>query len=280
MKIYDYCLKYKDNFAKYDQTGFFWENRFKRLPYLEIESFSSVISDNSIPSEIKRDYVLKAFQDNDLYKGYIFAMLWGGINTQPAKGYSGDSRTSSAYKAFNISEKVVIDTLSSVKTELENGNFEKAYRILNETNKFSGVNVSFFTKLLFFISETIPSEFKLLIYDKWTKVIHLKLLIENEESEKIKEYFGENYRNRFFENTKIKTNLVYCKSENEIEAYLDYCEKMNQLSKDLSVVLNSEISPGQLEGFVFGFPLRGERNKTIENPRFWIRSTFNKLNND
>jgi hypothetical protein len=276
MKILEYCVNSQLNLRNYEQNGLSWEKRFYKEPYSEIENLNFLFLNNSAPKEIKRAHVLQAFEENDLFKGYFLTLLWGGISTQPAKGFANDKKTSSAYKAFNVDRATVIETLTLVKTELKKNNYEKAYMILKDSNKFPGVNVSFFTKFLFFISEITQSKFKLLIYDKWTKIIHLKILIENEEYQKINNYFGENYLKNFFGKDLNQINLVYCPSQFETEAYLDYCDKMNKLAIDLSEVLGKEISSGELEAFVFGMPMRGKKNKTIENPRFWILSTINK----
>jgi hypothetical protein len=140
--------------------------------------------------------------------------------------------------------------------------------------------VSFFTKILYFISESIDpnSDLKgvnlsLLIYDKWTKVVHLLLLLEADEKEKIKNYFGENYMNKFFPNSidEKATNLVYCKRKFAFEAYLDYFMRMNSLAKELSENSHKNIEASHLESFLFGLPLKF-KNNSVSNNRLVIRS--------
>lgn len=275
MKIIEYCIKYQEELINYNQKGFFWKNHYLKTPFNSIVSFSQLVNDANLPEEIKREHVLKFFKKGDLYEGYILALIWGGISRQPAKGSNGNKKTSSAFLALNTDKEIIKNTLSFLVSKISTGDYETAYHTLKTTHKFSGVSVSFFTKLLYFISESTNSKLKLLIYDKWTKIIHLKLLLETNNEDKAVLFFGPKYKEKIFSNSNQTTNLIYCDSDVEILAYLDYCERLNCLSRDISNKIDEIISPGQVEEFIFGYPMRGKKNKTLTNPRFWIRDSFN-----
>lgn len=280
MNILNYCIENTEKITNFNQKGFLWRKRFNRTPFNTIEDFNRLLIDKTIPNELNREHIVDAFNSGEFYKGYILAMLWGGISTLPRKDTDEiiKKELSSAFRAFNVNKEEVESTLNLVKQHISEGKYQNAYVLLSETNKIPGVDVSFFTKLLFFISESLNKN-KLLIYDKWTKVIHLKLLLESNEKEKIEKYFGNNYFYKFFkiETSKITTNLIYVKNEFAFEAYMDYCDKMKQLSTEISNLLETQLNSGQIEAFIFGNPLKGKKNQTNDNPRHWIRnSVINK----
>jgi hypothetical protein len=274
--IYQYCKINIDNINAFDQPGFKWKKKYLNDTFKEIEG---ILALEDFTDEIKRLEVLTFFNNGNYYYGFLSALIWGGISTRPSKGHKGNKLTSNAYKVLSLPKDIVLELTLKIKSYIEDKEYEKAYNILAAEHKIKGLNVSFFSKLLYFISEsintnlnTIDKKFNLLIYDKWTKVLHLLLLLEADEKVKIINFFGENYMNKFFANS-IEgniTNLVYCKDKYAVEAYLDYCIKINLLAEELSKNSNKYLSPGHLEAFLFGLPKK-LKNNIVSNNRLIIR---------
>ena len=188
--ILKYCINNADAMINFSQKPFSW-NRYKKQHFLEIQDFAACIK--FIKNEISRNDIISAYKAKDFYKGYILAMMWGGIGTQPS--IKGNKKTSSAYRAFSIPRVEVERRLNILFDCLKENNIEKAYLLLEEDLKFDGIDVSFFTKILSFLSESLPVSKNLLIYDKWTKLIHVHLLFDN--NEKPQTYFSSDF-NCFF----------------------------------------------------------------------------------
>lgn len=279
--IYEFCLKNLENINNFHQPGFKWKKRYLNATFKKI---NGVIELEDLTDEIKRSDVIVFFENQKYYHGFVSALMWGGISTRPSKGHKGDKMTSSAYKVLSLPEETIKVVMRRLKFLIERREYEKAYNLLAIENKFEGMNVSFFTKLLYFMSESIresiesnstelDSNIQLLIYDKWTKVLHLLLLLEQGENEKIVKYFGVNYINSFF-STSFElgiTNLVYCNSNHAFESYLDYCKKLNGLARELSQHSNVKVSPSNLEAFLFGLSKKFKSN-IVSNNREIIRN--------
>jgi len=275
--IYQFCSQKSEVIRGFDQPGFKWKKRYLIEVFEGIEGVKEL---RNLPDEVKRTDVIEFFKNKNYYLGFVSALIWGGISTRPSKGHKGDKLTSNAYKVLSLPKDIIEEAVQKVKSHIENREFEKAYNLFAIENKFEGLNVSFFTKILYFISESTDANsdlkgvnLRLLIYDKWTKILHLLLLLEADEKEKIKNYFGENYLNNFFPDSidGKASNLVYCKRKFAFEAYLDYCVRLNSLAKELSENFHKIIDASHLESFLFGLPLKF-RNNSVSNNRLIIRS--------
>ncbi len=269
--IYQFCSQKSEVIRGFDQLGFKWKKRYLIEVFEGIEGVKEL---RNLPDEVKRSDVIEFFKNKNYYHGFLSALIWGGISTRPSKGHKGDKLTSNAYKVLSLPKGVILDIMEKVAHEINNKEYSKAYKLLALDNKIPGLNVSFFTKILFFISESSDSSsrlteenMRLLIYDKWTKLIHLLLLLESNETERIEKYFGENYLKRFFPKTinAKETNLVYCKSRFECESYLDYCARLNKLAWELTENVNLKVDPGQLESFLFGVSSNTKKNLVSKN---------------
>ena len=275
--VYQFCKRNIDSISGFDQPGFKWKKRYFNDTFKAIEGVKEL---RDLSDEIKRSDVLKFFRTENYYHGFLSALIWGGISTRPSKGHKGDKLTSSAYKVLSLPKDRIEEIVQRVKLHLEDKEHEKAYNLFAVESKLEGLNVSFFTKILYFISESIESNpdkigvnLSMLIYDKWTKVVHLLLLLEAGEKDKIKNFFGENYLNKFFSKSidgRI-TNLVYCERKFAFEAYLDYCIRLNSLAKELSKNSHENIDASNLESFLFGLPQK-YKNNSVSNNRGVIRS--------
>jgi hypothetical protein len=274
--IYQFCSQKIEVIVGFDQPGFKWKKRYLNDIFMGIEGVKEL---RDLPEEVKRSDVIEFFKRENYYHGFLSALIWGGISTRPSKGHKGDKLTSNAYKVLSLPKEVILEIMEKVSFEINNNEYAKAYNLLAVKNKLEGLNVSFFTKILFFISEcsdssSRPTEnnLKLLIYDKWTKLIHLLLLLESNELEKVEKYFGKNYLQDFFPKTinALEINLVYCKSRYECESYLDYCKRLNKLAWELSENFQIQIQSGQLESFLFGVS-NNIRNNLVSNNRQVIK---------
>jgi len=270
--ILKYCVDNVDSMINFSQKPFSW-NRYKKQHFLEIQDFACCIK--SIKNEISRNDIISAFKAKDFYKGYILAMMWGGIGTQPS--IKGNNKTSSAFKAFSIPKVEVERRLNILFDCLKENNIEEAYLLLEGELKFDGIDVSFFTKILSFLSESLPVSKNLLIYDKWTKLIHVHLLFDNNENPQT--YFSNNrLKKLFFKNKQGKfiTELINPFSSKKLPAYLNYCKMFDKLTIDVSNVLKIQITSFELESYLFGNELKGKKNKTFQNPRFWIQQNYSE----
>jgi hypothetical protein len=273
MTIFDYCVENIDRLETFNQPPFSSDN-YRKNPFFEIEQFNNCIYE--IPTAISRENIIEAFSNNKYYKGFIMSMMWGGISKMPSKNQAGNIRSSHAFKAFSTDKSIIEDVLSIVKDRVKTGNIETAYYLLQNDYKIPGVDVSFFTKILSFISESIDSTHNLLIYDKWTKLIHVTLLYDFKQSENAIGFFGADRLSKLYSlyEGKYYTNLIYPLDNNQFEAFSDYCEKMKLLAKNISEATGIEISPFVLESFLFGKQLRGKVNRNDINPRYWIQQHF------
>lgn len=273
--IYDYCAANLSTLKLHNQNEFSWQ-KYNQAPLTDINHYQSCIAD--IPPSIGRDDILNAFRNGNYYKGFVMAMLWGNIGLQPLQKNQGDKTTTSAYRAFSISEEEVNNRLTKINENITNGDIRDAYGLLEKDLKFDGIDVSFFTKILAFLSEVNSPSRDLLIYDKWTKLIHVHLLLDNGK-DPLQFYSKNSIRKLYDKNKKGKfnTNLIHPVKGLEADAYLNYVNEMKSLAASINNEFNSTIKPFQLEGYLFGDRLTLKTNKQITNPRYWIQQNFAKL---
>jgi len=268
--IYDYCAANIAAIKIHNQNAFSWQ-KYNQAPLTDISHYKSCIA--GIPPLIGRDDILNAFRSAKYYKGFVMAMLWGNIGLQPLRDRGGDKTTTSAYRAFSISEAEVNNRIVKIKERIDNGDLSGAYGLLEKDLKFDGIDVSFFTKILAFLSEGNSPSRDLLIYDKWTKLIHVHLLLDNGKDPQqfyslnsIRKLYGKNNKG------KLQTHLIYPLKGLEAAAYLSYVAEMKILANSINNELHSTITPFQLEGFLFGDSLKS--NKEPSNPRYWVQQNF------
>lgn len=211
-----------------------------------------------------------------LYKGFVAAMLWGGLGSD-GKSFSHLESVASEAKKSDI-----ITKLGRVKELLENNDVREAFGSMcpKQTNKIEGIDVSYFTKLLFFMcSDSEPKGKCPLIYDNWGWHIHAALLINKgeEELDKLFKFFNISVQVKKKDNHYIlHPHVVLSDSLNRRkEAYENYIDMMYEQSKSLSDTL----SPGNLEQFLFGKSRRDDAS--ADNPRNvllqYLRIEFSKL---
>jgi hypothetical protein len=206
-------------------------------------------------------------------------MLWGQVGSKP--GSNNSKKTEIAQKIFNHESQKINSLFQITMT----GNVSQIIELYNSLErqgslKIPEVDVSYFTKLLSFASEASNQDFKLLIYDKWTKLIHVHLLFDLDEQEKLHSFFSNhsllNLYSKSEKNNTPSTKLIYPRAGKSFEVYWDYCQRMSDLASLISKEKNKTISAFQLESFLFGHDLKGKKKKVISNPRYWIQQNFSQ----
>ena len=158
--------------------------------------------------------IINLFQQGNYYEGFLCAMIWGNIGT------NRNGKKIFQY-VFNVSnQNTIVNAVQQVIPLLQNNNLLSAYNFLNNNStKIPWIGESFFTKLLYFAGANINNlPIKPLIFDKNMHVVYDKII----------------------------TILGAKRTRGAAHQYIDYCEKMDQLSKLLNVP-----TAGHLEAFLF-----------------------------
>ncbi|SMO48287.1 hypothetical protein [Gracilimonas mengyeensis] len=267
MTLKAYLHKNLDEIKNYEQHGFSW-GKYERDELLEIEDFRQLLTSLGPNRKLNRDDVISAFRDQDLYRGFVLTMMWGGINaTRPS--VKGDTTTTHFYKALSVGKVEITKIIEGVRKDILSNRLGEAYHAMASSERhIPGVGESYFTKLFYFLGEAENVSPLPLIFDKWTKLIHANLLVEEDGIEELRTFYSDSVIKKKFLADKV--GLAYTRSNLREEAYIDYVNRMNQLASDLN------IHTGKLEGYLFGFPLRGELSKTEANPRVWVHNHLKK----
>lgn len=274
-KIIDYCIDNIDRLSNYKQNGFAWRDFYRVEELSKIERFEKI--ESSIPDLINREHILNLIASGSYYQAFVEIMLWGQVGAKPGSNKS---------KKTEIAQKIFSYDLNKIEVLFQitmNGEYSKIKNLFNslERNgelKIPEVDVSYFTKLLSFASEASNNDFKLLIYDKWTKLIHVHLLFDLDELSALQSYFTKtSLLNLYSKSNKEKvasTKLIFPRGGKTFEVYWDYCLRINELASQISTQTGNSISAFQLESFLFGHDLKGKKKKVNSNPRYWIQQNF------
>ncbi|NDA63194.1 MAG: hypothetical protein EBX50_14310 [Chitinophagia bacterium] len=256
MTILEYCIENLDAIDGYQQRDFTW------------------VKYN--PEAINREHIIQEFRDGKFYRGFVMAMMWGGIGLLTQKGSKRNKQTTSAYKAFSTIPEIVDSRLRVVRDKIAKEEFHSAYNLLAGEMKFDGIDVSFFTKLLSFISESFNPSKNLLIYDKWTKLLHVHLIMD--DSLDPLSYFSKTELKKLWKKDKgiYKTQLINSSKNGNrsYEAYSNYNSLMLKLSDKIFEKQGLRIEPFKLESYLFGESKKD--NKSANNPRVWIQKNYAK----
>lgn len=275
--ILDYCIYNKDQLINYNQQKFRWKSQYNEEILKSILAFRDIYED--IPELIGRDDIVKSIKEEKYYLAFAEILLWGQIGSRPGSNVS--KKTEIAHKALSYSKSKIetifktiiqsgMDALDPLYTSLERGG----------ENKIDEVDVSYFTKILSFASEASECEFKLLIYDKWTRLIHVHLMLDAERGESARLYYSNNSLKNLFSISpgarRPSTKLIHARTNKGLDVYKDYCKEMDCIANSLSNKLNlaTPISAFHLESFLFGKELRTSSNRNDSNPRFWVQNNF------
>lgn len=189
-----------------DQKYISW-SKSKGCDFIRLKNQYSVLP-------LNRTMIINLFNQGNYYDGFLCAMIWGNIGANP-KG-----KQIFQY-VFDISNRnTILAKIQIVIQLLQKNDLPKAYNALYNGNaKIKWIGESFFTKLLYFaganISKVNPQP---LIFDSNMHTIYYKIM--------------------GVLNKPIQSNAT--------NRYIDYCEKMEDLSKLLNLP-----TAGHIEAFLF-----------------------------
>lgn len=272
MSLSAYIITNKSKISNFKQKGFKWDN-YNRTSVKSIPDFNNLIKNNNFPEELNRDIIIDAFNKNDYFKAFVLAMMWGGINaTRPSQ--KGNKITTNFYKSLIEGKESISKKIERIVYLINENEIEKAYLSMmpENENQIQGIGESYFTKLFYFIScNNNNISIKPLIYDKWTKLIHIGLLTEANEIDLLLKFYKINeIKSKILPPN--KTDIIYPKNDKKIDSYIDYITRMNIIADE------NQINVGELEAYLFGNPLKGKLNKSVDNPRVFIKNyVFNNL---
>ena len=219
--------------------------------------------------ELTRSKVRASFKYEDkkdrgeaLYTGFVAVMLWGGL------GSDGKTFGHLEKAMSQDNKKDVVEKLLRVKDLLDDGKIADAFGSMcpRQENKILGIDVSYFTKLLFFMNNAGDGSNPFpLIYDNWGWRIHAALLISKGQTADLTKYFIVRADlKKDGETIKILPFVILQDSRTRrIKAYQNYIHLMWEQSRSLS----ESLFPGDLEQFLFGRPRKGEDAASLDNPR-------------
>lgn len=90
------------------------------------DDFKKIISE--IPHSLNRNDIFTYFQEKDYYKGFVSAMLWGGIGLPPSKKEYMNS-------AFSISKEEIEQRIKNLQSLLSQNNIRNAFLSMSEPYK-------------------------------------------------------------------------------------------------------------------------------------------------
>jgi len=255
MSFLNFIKNHINNINNYTQPAIHWrEGRFAN-PVGKAEAtngdFAEVV--RNLPAELSRDDVVRFFRE-DLYKGFVATIMWGGISRFQAEGIARNNDRNSALPKL---ERLVA-LLRDSGTDIER--IEDAIASLRRggENYFYGIGgPSYFTKLLYFLAYDMDLNTRPLIYDENMKPVHFALMPE----------FGQNpfYYYLPFGN-KV---MIYAEDTKFEDVYYRYCELMCGIAREIGVDVKN------LEAWVFGWP--ANINAQQPNPRVVAKTEVDRM---
>lgn len=242
-----------NNINNYTQPSIHWrEGRFAN-PVGKVEAtngdFVEVV--RNLPAELSRDDVVRFFRE-DLYKGFVATIMWGGISRFQAEGIARNNDRNSAIPKL---ERLVA-LLRDSETDIERIEDAIASLKRGSENSFYGIGPSYFTKLLYFLAYDMDLNTRPLIYDENMKLVHFALMPEAE-------------KNPFFYYVPIGNKVTYAEFTSFDDVYYDYCELMCETACEIGVDVKN------LEAWVFGWP--ANINAQQPNPRVIAKTEVDRM---
>lgn len=253
MSFLNFIKKHIDDINNYVQPSIHWrEGRFAN-PVGRVEAtngdFAEVV--RNLPAELSREDVVRFFRE-DLYKGFVATIMWGGISRFLAQGIAQNNDRNTTMPKL---ERLVA-LLRNAETDIER--IENAIVSLRRggENYFYGIGPSYFTKLLYFLSFDMDLNTRPLIYDENMKSVHFALMPEAG-------------KNPFFYYVPIGNKVSYAEFTSFEDVYYDYCELMCETAHEIGVVVKN------LEAWVFGWP--ANINVQQPNPRVVAKTEVDRM---
>ena len=243
MALFDFIKSHIDDINSFTQPAIQWRAGRFVTPVLKAEGvggdFANVMA--TLPNALTRNDVVACYQE-DLYKGFVATILWGGISRYQAEEVSRrNDRQSSIPKLERIRQmlrdskedvSIIDDAVASMKRGKE--------------NSFYGIGPSFFTKLLYFLSFDLDLETRPLIYDENLKPVHFALMPECGQ-------------NPFSFYVPVGGKIHFAEDTSFEDVYVPYCMALCEVANELGVDVTN------LESWLFGWPVNIKKEQP--NPR-------------
>ena len=253
MSFLNFIKNHIDDINSYVQPSIHWrEGRFAK-PVAKAEStngdFAKVV--RNIPAELSREEVVGFFRE-DLYKGFVATIMWGGISRFQAEQIA--RRNDRATTMPKLERLVAM--LRNSETDIER--IESAVASLKRggENYFYGIGPSYFTKLLYYLAYDMDLGVRPLIYDGNMKPVHFALMPEAG-------------RNPFFHYATDGNKVDYAEFTTFEDVYYDYCELMCDRARETGTDVKN------LEAWVFGWP--ANINAGQPNPRVAAKTEVGRM---
>ena len=253
MSFLNFIKNHINHINNYIQPTIHWrEGRFAN-PVRKAEStigdFAEIV--RNLPSELSREDVVRFFRE-DLYKGFVATIMWGGISRFQAEGIARNNDRNTTMPKL---ERLVA-LLSNSETDIER--IENAIASLKRggENNFYGIGPSYFTRLFYFLAYDLDINTRPLIYVENMKPVHFALMPEAG-------------RYPFFYYLPVDNTVTYAESTKFEDVYYDYCELMCETARKVGVDVNN------LEAWVFGWP--ANINVQQPNPRVAARTEVDRM---
>lgn len=243
MALLNFIQSHLDDINNFTQPAIQWRAGRFATPVMKAESvggdFAKVIT--ALPCALTRNDVVACYQE-DLYKGFVATVLWGGISRYQAEEISRrNDRQTSLPKLERIRQmlrdskedvSIIDDAVASMRRGKE--------------NYFFGIGLSFFTKLLYFLSFDLDLETRPLIYDENMKAVHFALMPECGQ-------------NPFYYYVPAGRSLLFAEKTLREDVYVPYCMALCKTANELGVDVSN------LESWLFGWPVNIKKEQP--NPR-------------
>ena len=253
MSYINFIKNHIDDINNYVQPSIHWrEGRFAN-PVGRAEAtdgdFAEVV--RNLPAELSREDVVRLFRE-DLYKGFVATIMWGGISRFQAEGIAlNNDRNTTMPKLERLAA-----LLRNSETDIERIEGAIASLKRGSENYFYGIGPSYFTKLLYFLAFDMDLNTRPLIYDENMKSVHFALMPEAG-------------KNPFFYYLPVGKNVNYTENTQFEDVYYDYCELMCETAREIGVDVKN------LEAWVFGWP--ANINVQQPNPRVVAKTEVDRM---
>lgn len=243
----DYIISNTQLIKSFSQQSYQWRTDCKNREYpiltkarRNCNNFNNALA--QFPQRLSRDDV-KVFFKQDYYTGVMATLMWGGIHR---------SRYSSLSRILSVDQNNIETSIKEVDKLLAANDVKGAFSALESGDyHIDGIGISYFTKILFFLSHDKKIKVQPLIYDNIARWIHVALLIDA-KAISLKQYY------------KISKNSAPYGVRKYAELYMDYIVRMNTICVEL------DLEPDKLEAFLFGVPIH--RKGKMTNPRYIVRT--------
>lgn len=253
MSFTSFITNHTNDINNYVQHSIHWrEGRFAS-PVNRAESsngdFAEVVRD--LPAELSREDIIGFFRE-DLYKGFVATIMWGGISRYKAEEIARNNDRDTTMPKL---ERLVA-LLRDSETDFERiGNAIASLRRGGENN-FYGIGPSYFTKMLYFLAYDMDLNTRPLIYDENMKAVHFALMPEAGQ-------------NPFFYYLPLDNKIRFAESCSFEDVYYPYCKLMCETARKVGVDVKN------LEAWAFGWP--ANINAQQPNPRELAKTEVKRL---